>query len=536
MSGQGATATHDVIVVGSGGAGLMAALACAAGGLDVLVVERAGCIGGTTAMSGGGLWVPGNHLARAAGITDSPEAALTYIQAVSPPGWQAEEAPLWQAFVEGAPQMLAFLEGATPLRLMLSDDADPYPGAPGAALRGRMVSPRPFAPRRAGWSLQPPHIPHLLTYPELRRHDPWRQPVATVLRLAPWLLARLLTGRRGQGTALVAGLAAGLAARGGRIRTGLRAVELLRDGRVTGLVCDSAEGPVRLLARRGVVLASGGFERDETRRAAHFPGPVDLIASAPGNTGDAQRMAEAVGALLARMDQANIAPALPARLGETDLPIATFHHREPGAILIDRHGRRFVNEYLFNLGEVLAEPDPASGQPRHLPAWIVTDRATLARAPMLRHYLARSPGWLREGGTAAALAAVIGVPADALAATLARFNAQAQRGEDTDFGRHLDPLTPGGRQPARLRPIGGPLLALPFNLTFLSTKGGPRTDAAARVLDRQRRPIPGLYCVGVAMANPFGTRAVGTGTTLGPNLTWGWLAARHILTQQTGET
>ncbi|TPE47712.1 FAD-dependent oxidoreductase [Amaricoccus solimangrovi] len=525
----GFSAEYDVIVVGSGGAGLTAALACAAGGLSVLVAERMDRIGGTTAMSGGGIWIPGNHLARAAGIADDAETALRYIRAVSPAGWEAEEGPLWEAFAREAPRCLSFVEQATPLRFALSDDADPYPEAPGALATGRMVSPRPI--RRAGLRLQPPHVAHLLTYQEMRRHDPWHRPGRAAFSLAPRLAGRLLLGRRAQGTALVAGLARGLGAAGGRVATGLRVVELCRggDGRVVGVSCATARGPLKLRARRGVVLASGGFERDTARRARHFAGPVDLVASAPGNTGDAARMAEAVGARLARMDQANIAPALPARLDGAPLPVGTFHHREPGAILVDRGGRRFVNEYLFNLGEVLAERDPATGASRHLPAWMVTDRATLRTAPLLRRFLARAPGWAREAGSPAGLAAAIDVPPAALAETLLRFNADAAAGEDRDFGRHLDPLAPGGRRPERLRPIAPPLVALPFNLCLLSTKGGPRIDAHARVLDRAGAPIPGLYCAGVAMANPFGTRAVGSGTTLGPNMTWGYIAALRIL-------
>jgi 3-oxosteroid 1-dehydrogenase len=527
----GLAAEYDVIVVGSGGAGLTAALACAAGGLSVLVAERMDRIGGTTAMSGGGIWIPGNHLARAAGIADDAETALAYIRAVSPAGWAAEEDPLWQAFAREAPRCLSFIEEATPLRFALSDDPDPYPEAPGARTRGRMVSPRPLDARRAGLALQPPHVPHWLTYQETRRYDPWHRPGRTAFYLAPRLAWRLALGRRAQGTALVAGLAQGLIAAGGRIATGLRGVDLPRDagGRVAGLACETSRGPIRLAARRGVVLASGGFERDEARRAAHFAGPVDLIASAPGNTGDAARMAEAVGARLARMDQANIAPALPATLRGAALPIGTFHHREPGAILVDARGRRFVNEYLFNLGEVLAARDPATGAARHLPAWIITDRRTLREAPVFRHFLARAPDWAREAETPADLARRIDLPGGALAETIRRFNAGAASGEDPDFGRHLDPLAPGGRRPGRLRPIGAPLIALPFNLCFLSTKGGPRTDARARVIDTGGDPIPGLYCAGVAMANPLGTRAVGSGTTLGPNMTWGWIAARHIL-------
>ncbi|MBF9033955.1 FAD-dependent oxidoreductase [Rhodobacterales bacterium HKCCE2091] len=517
----------DVIVVGSGGAGLSAALRCAAGGLRTLIVERGPVVGGTTAMSGGGTWIPCNAHAAEAGLNDTPEAALAYIRATAPECWEREELPLWRAFLAAAPEMLAFVEDRTGLRFPLSDDPDPWPLATGAMPHGRMVSPAPASRRVPGFRLQPPHIPHLLTYHETRALDPWHHPFRAVLRLAPRLAFRLVTGRRAQGTALVAGLMRGFFAAGGTVRTGTRAIRLLRDaGAVTGLITRTGKTERTLHARFGVILASGGFERDAVRRAQHFRGPVDLVASAPGNTGDGHDMAEAVGAAMARMDQANIAPALPARLSGIDLPIGTFHHREPGAILVGPDGKRFVNEYAFNLGEILCERE-ADGRPAHLPCWMIADRATLTRAPVLRHFLRRRPEWAHHGQDATELAARIGLDAKVLAATLDRFSANAKAGTDPDFGRHLD--SAGNPAPERLRPIASPLFALPFNLVFLSTKGGPRTDAAARVLDTCGDPIPGLYCAGVAMANPFGTRAPGSGTTIGPNLTWGWIAGGDIL-------
>lgn len=520
---------HDVIVIGSGGAGLVAALTTAAAGLDTLLIERTDLIGGTTAMSGAGLWVPGNALA---GNADSPAEALAYIRAVSPDGWQSQEDDLWQAFAAAAPRMLDFVAAKTPLRFALSDDPDPYPLAPGARLSGRMVSPLPLPRAVAGpWAgrLRPPHIPHVLTYQETRRLDPWHHPLAASLRLLPRLALRVLTGRRGQGTALVAGLVAGFLGAGGHLRAGTRALRLIRDGAVEGVIVERDGGQMRLDARLGIVLTTGGFERDAARRGRHFTGPVDLIASAPGNTGDGHDMAEAVGARLARMDQANIAPALPARLRGAPLPIATFHHREPGAILIGPDGRRFVNEYTFNLGEVLARRR-ADGTACHLPAWLLTDRKTLAGAPVLRHLLGQSPGWALSATDLPVLAGLLGVDPRALTSTLAAFNTHAARGQDPLFQRHLDPV--GQPAPERLRPIRPPYVALPFNLSFLSTKGGPRTDAQARVLDTEGKPIPGLYCAGVAMANPFGTRAVGSGTTIGPNMTWGWIAAQDIIARR----
>lgn len=525
---------HDVIIVGSGGAGLTAGLVAAAAGLDVVVLESSDLVGGTTAMSGAGLWVPANHRARAAGIADTPRDALAYIRASAPPGWQADEDPLWRRFVVEAPAMLAFVEGATSLDFEWLDEPDPYPLHPGARRRGRMLSPRPLPPHAAaGWSrrIRPPHVPHILTYAEMRRRDAWHRPLRALFEGWPAVAARLVTGSRAQGTALIRGLVGGFIRAGGRILTDTRAVELVTDGNrdVIGIHAECGGTVIRLQARRGVVLASGGFERDDERRKRHFPGPVDLIASAPGNLGDGHRMAEAAGAALARMDQANIAPAVPARVRGIDLPLGTFHHREPSALLVDRDGRRFVNEYLFNLGEVLLQKDPATGSFAHLPAWLVADAALLSASPVMNHFLRTDPGFMRRARDLDGLAAQIGVPPHALKATVQRFNGFAATGADLDFGRHLDPLAANGLAPERLAPLREPpFVAMPFNLTFLSTKGGPRTDSRGQVLRPDGSAIGGLYCAGVAMANPFGTRAIGQGTTIGPNMTWGWICGRAL--------
>lgn len=527
--------SHDVIVVGSGGAGLTAGLVAAAAGLDVVVLESSALVGGTTAMSGAGTWIPANHRARAAGIADSPQDALAYIRACAPPGWQAVEDPLWRRFVAEAPAMLAFVEAMTPLVFELLEEADPYPLHSGACRRGRMLSPRPLPPAAAnGWSrrIRAPHVPHILTYAEMRRHDAWHRPLQAVLGELPAVAARLVTGSRAQGTALVRGLVGGFIRAGGRILTDTRAMELVTggDGAVNGLRAECGGKAMRLQARRGVVLACGGFERDEERRKRHFPGPVDLLASAPDNLGDGHRMAEAVGAALARMDQANIAPAIPARVSGLDLPLGTFHHREPSALLIDRDGRRFVNEHLFNLGEVLLQRDPATGAFVHLPAWLVADAALLRASPVMNHFLRADPAFVRRADDLDGLAAWIGVPGDALKATVQRFNGFAAAGVDPDFGRHIDPLAANGLAPERLAPLREPpFVAMPFNLSFLSTKGGPRTDSRGRVLRPDGSAIGGLYCAGVAMANPFGSRAVGQGTTIGPNMTWGWICGRALV-------
>ena len=524
----------DVIVVGSGAAGLTAALAAAANGLRVTIVEKADTIGGTSAMSGAGIWVPGNHHAAASGIDDGPADALAYLRAAAPEGWRETEDRLWQSFVEHAPDMLRFVEAHSPLHFDLTDEADPLRDLPGWKSRGRMLSPLPLSLRILGSSgrrLRRSTQPHLFTYHEMIGTDVYHHPVRTSIVLGPRLAWRWLTGRRGQGTALIAGLLKGCLDSGCTIlpSTPAAGLETDKEGRVTGVVVETGDGKATLTARRGVVLASGGFEWDPDLLAEHFPGPIDFIASPRTNSGDGHRMAMAVGAAMAHMDQANINSAIPATYDGQPHGMALFYHVEPNAILVDGTGRRFVNEAVFNLGEVLDKRDAATGLPVHRPVWLISDARFLRRAPIIRWYARRDDAWKVHADTVAELAARIGVPADALVDTVRRFNQAVASGQRDAFGRLKAPAGHGRRSRDGLEAIErAPFVAISFNRSILATKGGPRTDARARVLRPDGSVIEGLYCCGVAMANPIGTRAVGAGTTLGPNMAWGYIAGRTI--------
>lgn len=530
----------DVLVVGSGSAALAAALTAAAGGLRVLVLEKTAWLGGTSAMSGGATWVPANHHARAAGLADSAEEALTYVRASAPEGWNVTEDALWQRFCESAGPMLETLEAHSPLRFELTGEPDPLLDKPGAKARGRMLAPRSLRGASLGLGgllkrLRPSPLPQCYSYHEIISLDVYHHPFRSALRLAPKLIWRWLSGTRSKGAALILGLLAGCRRLGCRFELQARVVTLVQDdaGRVIGAWAQQRDQWLRVEARRGVILASGGFEWDAERRARHFPGPVDYIASPRSNEGDAHRMAQALGAQLAHMDQANINPAMPWRYQGQAHCLAVFFHYEPNAIIVNRHGRRFVNEFTFNIGEALDQRESPQGAPVHLPAWVISDVRLLHRAPLLRWFWRFDRTWLVRAPNLAALAQKIGVPAVALEASVARFNGFCASGTDEDFGRG----TEGGAHAAQDKRIHaglqaiqhGPYIALPFNRSLLATKGGPRTDADGHVLREDGQPIPGLFCAGVAMANPIGTRAVGAGTTLGPNMTWGYICAREIL-------
>lgn len=524
----------DVVVVGTGAAGLSAALAASVKGARVLVLEKADVVGGTTAMSGGCIWVPRNHYAVKMGIEDSREAVLDYIRAVSPEGWHNTEEPLWATFVDRAPEMLQFVERHSPTRFTPNNEPDPYAEAEGGLEKGRNVSPAPLPLGILGaWQdrVRKPTLSLWLNYEEIVDTYFFANPKKWAMRYAPRLLWRTLRRKRTRGNALSIGLLKGCLDAGVEIWTGAAAQRLLQaDGAVTGIEVARDGTTVSVEASRGVILASGGFEWNPQMMAEHFPGPVEWTASPSTNTGDGQRMAAEVGAQLDRMDQALIMGTTPV-LYEGRLqgqPAADYFL--PHSMIVNRHGKRFVNEKQMNVGLAFAERDPETGAPLHLPAWRIYDGQFAAKYP---HALPNKgiEGNHFRADTLAALAAQIDVDPAGLAETAARFSAFVRAGVDEDFGRGANVWDrKRGGDPSHLpNPTLGtieqpPFYAMPFKASFLGTKGGPRTNEKAQVLREDGSAIRGLYAAGNVMANCFGSKGVGAGTTLGPCLTWGYVA------------
>jgi 3-oxosteroid 1-dehydrogenase len=519
----------DALVLGSGAAGLTAALTAAVAGLRVTVLEKSDRLGGTSAMSGAGTWIPANHHAAAAGIADSAAEALAYLRAAAPEGWDTREDALWQRLVETSPAMLRFVEAHTPLRFALTPEADPLRDLPGAKPRGRMLSPLPLSRWRAGrfaFRIRKSTIPELFTYHEAVETDLYHHPFRTARQLWPRLLWRALTNTRGKGTALVTGLLRGCMDAGVRIELRARAVELIQDegGAVVGAVVEQRGARHPVAARRGVVIATGGFEWDAALLERHFPGGADYLGSPESNTGDGHRMAEAAGAALDRMDQATLTPSVPTRLGGRVLARPVPFHTEPNAIIVDRSGARFVNELGFWIGAEMDARD-AEGRPLRLPCWVISDARLLDRLPPARWAARADPGWLRKAGSIAELARLIGLDPAALEATVARWNAACAAQHDAEFGRPPASASGDKRRRGGLEAIvQAPFLAMPFNRAILGTKGGPRTDAEAQVLRPDGSVIAGLFAAGGSSANPIGTRGVGAGTTIGPYMAWGHVA------------
>jgi len=530
--------SFDVVVIGTGSAACAAALRAAKGGLKVAAFEKSGWLGGTSAMSGSGIWIPANHVAADEGILDSRAEAIAYLRAVAPDGWVEHEDAHWRAFVDAGPDMLRFVAENTPIRFQLIGEPDPFSEAPGGKAFGRMLSPAPLSRRLLGplaGKLRRSTLPHGFSYQELVDLDPYHHPIRAGLKMGPKLLWRWLTDTKGQGSALMTGLIRGCLDAGVTFLVETPVLRLLQDetGRVEGVEVNRSGNRERIEARRGVVIASGGFEWDPAMRAAHFPGPIDRLGSPRSNEGDGQRLAAEAGAKLERMGEANIYPCLPTRYFGKPHGLPITFQAEPHSIVVNRHARRFVSENDFNIGEAL-DRRGADGAPEHLPCYLIGDHRFLKSSLPFRWYASYEPEWLKKAATIAELAEKLDLPAAALEETIQRWNSFCQSGHDADFQRGengWEAYKAHGAQ-NRLKPIDKPpYIGMRFNRSILGTKGGARTNEYGQVLRPDGSIITGLYAAGLAMANPFGTRSVGAGTTIGPNMTWGYIAAETILRQ-----
>jgi 3-oxosteroid 1-dehydrogenase len=544
----------DVVVVGTGAAGMTAAITAAKLGLETLVVEKAPHFGGSTARSGGGVWIPCNEVLEQAGVADTPESAATYLKHIVGPDGDPE---LQAAFLEHGPEMLSSVLAACPLKLQwVRGYSDYYPEAPGGRPGGRSVEPRPTSARILGADrerLEPPYVAARGGLAITQADFKWLNLIArhprgalTAARVGArtWLARARRTELLTMGQALAAGLFAGVRRAGVPVWFETPLVGLVTDGsgRVTGVrvVRDGAE--VVVGARRGVILAAGGFERDEAMRQEYQQEPIGAgwTVGAAANTGDAIRLGRELGAGLALMDDAWWGPSVPLPRG----PYFLLAERSlPGCMLVNAAGRRFVNESAPYVDAVHAMYEAHSAEAPHVPAWLVFDQRYRDR------YLFTSKGprqplpekWFRSGVAVKAvtvekLAADIGVPGDVLRASVTRFNAMAARGRDDDFRRGESAYDRYYGDPRnRPNPCLAPLVKSPFYAVRivpgdLGTKGGLLTDARARVLREDRTPIPGLYAAGNTSALVMGRTYAGPGATLGPAMTFAYLAVKDLAT------
>lgn len=557
----------EVLVVGSGASGLTAALTAADQGAKVLIIEKGHLFGGTSATSGGTIWIPNNHLIGPAGGSDSPEDAERYISTLAE-GFSSPERI--RAFVEHAPRMFRYLDEKTDVKFeSLTKYCDYHPELPGGRPGFRSCQALPIACDVLGGefeTLQPPHA-GTTAFGRINWTAREAHPLITQSKGAKQIFLKIaakyyldvrqrwktsrdrrLTG----GGALVARLRWSLRKRKVPMQLSTELVSLVLDGdRVIGADVLNNGIPQRILASRGVILASGGFERNAELRGRHLPGPTTTAWSAgnPFNAGSATIAAMNVGAKTANLDAAWWAPGY--KLADEDRARPMFVERSlPGSIMVDGAGQRFCNEaasYHVTGGLMARGHRAADGGT--IPSWFIFDaryRGKYALGPIFpgppsfdRGIRPSMRAILRSAGSIAELAQSIGVPAATLSATVERFNQHAAAGEDPDFRRgeslydryYGDPAVTPNSCLAPL--VKAPFYAIPIQPCDIGTSGGLLTDDHARVLHESGAPIAGLYATGNCSASPMGKSYPAAGATLGPGMTFGYLAALHATAAAT---
>ncbi len=549
----------DVVVVGAGGAGMTAALAAKKRGLDTVLLEKSAYFGGSTARSGGGVWIPNNYALKKAGLSEDPEVARTYLDAIVGDVVPKERR---DTFLERGPEVLDFVRDNTPLRFTwVPQYADYHPEAPGGRPEGRSCEPIPMDARFLGEELSRLHPPYtkapanlIITQADYRKISlGWRTlrgPITMVKVTLKRILSGLLRRRMyAMGNAIAIGLRKGLIDARVPVHYETELVDLvLEDGRVVGVRVRQGDEERVVRARRGVILGSGGFERNLELREKYLPQPTsaDWTTGSQYNTGGGLLAGIAAGAEIDLMDDGWWGPTIPLPgrpwfcLAERNLP---------GSLIVNQAGRRYMNEALPYVEAVHAMYDGEATGVGHVPSWLVIDQRYRNRY-VFAGLLPRQPfpgRWYKEGVVKKAasieeLAGEIEVPAEALTATVERFNGFAVSGVDEDFHRGESAYDKYYSDPAvkpnpSLHVIDeGPFYAVKIVPGDLGTKGGLVTDEKARALRADGSVIPGLYAAGNCSSAVMGHTYAGPGATIGPALTFGYLAAEDIASGNGQET
>lgn len=561
----------DLIVVGSGAAGLATAITARKRGLDVVVIEKEPVFGGTTALSGGVLWIPLGPHGRKQNPADTADAVRTYMMAETGSFYDASAV---NAFIEQGPKMVEFFERETVMQFIPTLYPDYHPDVPGGVEIGRSILAQPYDIRGLGKDmgrLKPPL--KTITFigmmfnssnADLKHFFNATKSLTSFIYVAKRLVTHLkelaLYGRAVQvtsGNALAARLAQATLDLGVPILTSTPAKELsMENGRIVGVRVEDASGQRTLRARHGVVLACGGFPHDVKRIAQAYPhlrqGGEHLSPTAEGNTGDGTRMAEEAGGEVT-IQLKDAAAWMPVSLvkygnGETGVFPHLLDRYKPGVIGVLRNGKRFCNE-SNSYHDVGADLIKACAGEKETAMWLICDKTTLAKyglgfvkpAPMpIGRFL--SNGYLLEGKTLAELAAKAGLDSNGLEQTVREFNATAVRGEDPAFGRGRTAFNryladPDNQPNPCVAPVAkGPFYAVKVVMGDLGTFDGVKTSVVGEVLKRDGACIPGLYAVGNDRASIMGGNYPGAGITHGPNMTFGYITANHIADQAGGNT
>jgi succinate dehydrogenase/fumarate reductase flavoprotein subunit len=546
--------TTDFAVVGSGG-GLVGALAAREAGLEALVVEKRDLIGGSTAMSGGIIWLPDNPLLAAEGVADSYEDGMAYFEDVVGDVGPASSFERRDAYLREGPAMVRFLQRLGVEFIRCEGYSDYYSEAAGAKVRGRSIETRPFDAHALGpWQakLQPGFLSDrgvAIHTVELQRFGlPWRSVagVRTVARVLTRTAAAKLRGQQllANGAALVANLLKLVLEREIPVWTETPLLDLVvDDGVVTGIVVERHGRQVRVRTRRGVLLAAGGFAHNaEMRRkfSGDQPNEAAWTSANPGDTGEVIDLAMQHGAAVDLMDEAWWVQTSVLPNGTKLMHIA--ERTRPGSIMVDASGRRFVNEAASYM-EVGQEQYARRHVAEALPCWLVFDTGFRRRYPFVMTPPAVTPkewiaaGYLHKADTLEDLARDCGIDPEGLRTTVERFNEGARRGEDPDFHRGEARYDHYYGDPAhKPNPSLGPLEKPPYYAVAIypgdvGTCGGLLTDEHGRVLREDGSPFPGLYATGNTTATVMGRRYLGAGASIGSSMVFAYIAGSDAATR-----
>ena len=540
-------ATYDVVVVGSGAAGLTAAVTASLRGAEkVIVFEKGDLIGGTTAWSGGQVWIPNNPHMPEVGIEDSREKALTYIMSLSR---DMLDESLIESYVDAGPAMVTFLEKHTPVQFYaVQGMPDYHPEFPGGSVEGGRTIECPLYPfqKLGEWEHKVTPSPYFANPNITMSETPLGKAIPEIPSKEE-LSRRSEENERGCGQALIGRLLRACLDQNIEIRTGCGVKELIvEEDQVRGVEVETSQGLQKIRATKGVVLASGGFDWDEDLRRSFLRGPMTHPVSMETTTGDGLRMSMKAGAMLSNMREAWWIPVAVVSTEENPMGRVLINGQRtlPHSIMVNRHGKRFTNEAAnYNaFGAAFHVEDVSKFEYQNLPCWLIFDGTYAEQYGFRVASGVEGKGvadWVTRAQSPEELADLLGIDGKNLRSSIERWNTHCENSHDPDFGRGDsafdrwwgDPHRKGQRD-ATLGPLTKPpYYAVEIKSGCLGTKGGPKVDKYARVLNIEGEAIRGLYAAGNVMGSPFGMTYGGPGGTLGPAMVFGYLAANHAVSR-----